>query len=125
MRGMLESERSDDDDMEAPIYVFDDSENGRWIKEEAVLDSGAVECATFESGGDTRVKKWRDVDVCRRERNQERRQSNNPLDDKIRCLEERCVQGSSSVPSTYQCRTVARNEARCDYSQRIIRASST
>ena len=44
MLGILESERSDDDDLEAPIYVFDDNENGRWIKEEAVVDSGAVEC---------------------------------------------------------------------------------
>ena len=46
MLGILESERSDDDEMEAPIYVFDDDENGRWIKEEAVVDSGAVECVT-------------------------------------------------------------------------------
>ena len=46
MLGILESERSDDDEMEAPIYVFDDNENGRWIKEEAVVDSGAVECVT-------------------------------------------------------------------------------
>ena len=46
MLGFLESERSDDDDMEAPKNVFDDNENGRWIKEEAVVDSGAVECFT-------------------------------------------------------------------------------
>ena len=46
MLGTLESDRSDDDDMEAPKNVFDDNENGRWIKEEAVVDSGAVECVT-------------------------------------------------------------------------------
>ena len=46
MLGILASERSDDDEMEAPIYVFDDDENGRWIKEEAVVDSGAVGCVT-------------------------------------------------------------------------------
>ena len=65
MLGISESERSDDDDMEAPTYVFDDNENGRWIREEAVVDSGAIECVTSrkrmyvpsERGGDTRVKR--------------------------------------------------------------------
>ena len=46
MLGILACDRSDDDEMEAPIYVFDDNENGRWVKEEAVVDSGAVECVT-------------------------------------------------------------------------------
>ena len=46
MLGVLESDQSDDDDMEAPQNVCDDNENGRWIKEEAVVDSGAVECVT-------------------------------------------------------------------------------
>ena len=32
MLGILESDRSDDDDMEAPKKVFDDNEIGRWIK---------------------------------------------------------------------------------------------
>ena len=93
MLGILESERSDDDEMEAPIYVFDDNENGRWIKEEAVVDSGAVECVTSRNRvPHLKVEEtWRDVDVRRRERNQEGRQSNIPLDDRIRCLEERCV----------------------------------
>ena len=46
MLGILESKRDDDDDVEAPIHVFDDNENGRWIKGEAVVDSVAVDCAT-------------------------------------------------------------------------------
>ena len=46
MLGILESERSDDDEMEAPKNVFDDNENGRWIKEEAVVDSGASRAGT-------------------------------------------------------------------------------
>ena len=47
--GTLESERDDDDDVAAPIYAFDDNENGRWIKEEVVVDSGAVECVEQEA----------------------------------------------------------------------------
>ena len=31
MLGILESERDDDDDVQAPIYLFHDGDNGRWI----------------------------------------------------------------------------------------------
>ena len=31
---------------EEPIYVFDNSDTGKWVREEAVVDSGAVECVT-------------------------------------------------------------------------------
>ena len=34
----------EEDEAEEPIYVFDKSDNGKWITEEAVVDSGAVEC---------------------------------------------------------------------------------
>ena len=76
MLGFLESERSDDDEMEAPIYVFDDNENGRRIKEEAVVDSGAVECVT--SRNRVPQKKWKkhqSQDVERRGRAQEGKKS--------------------------------------------------
>ena len=102
MLGKLESDRDDDDDTNAPIYVFDDNANGRLTKEETVVDSGAVECdeeearATFESGGDTRVKTWRNMDVCRTERDQEGRQGNNQVDDRIRCPKEVCMVGAVS-----------------------------
>ena len=62
-------------------YVFgdidndNDNDNGTWIKEEVVVDSGAVGCVAsgkrmphLKSGRDTRVKTWRDADVWRRER---------------------------------------------------------
>ena len=99
MLGFLESDRSDDDEIKAPIYVFDDNENGTWIKEEAVVDSGAVECVTSRKRvphlkveiTPDRVKTWRDVDVRRRRRNHEGRQSNSPLDDRFRCLGDTCV----------------------------------
>ena len=32
------------DEMEQPICVLDELRNCKWIKEEAVFDSGAVEC---------------------------------------------------------------------------------
>ena len=32
------------------MYVFDQSDNGRWIREEAVVDSGVVECVTSKKG---------------------------------------------------------------------------
>ena len=32
--------------LEDPINVFDRSDNGKWIREEAVVDSGAAECVT-------------------------------------------------------------------------------
>ena len=120
MVGILESDRSDDEDMEAPIYVFDDNESGRWIKEEAVFDSGAVKrVARRERVPHLKVdespeSRRGETDVRRRKRNQEGRQSNNPLDKWIRCFEERCVQGWSSVPHAYQCRQVARKKASCD-----------
>ena len=76
------------------------------------VDSGAVECVTSTNRvphfkvEETPESRRGDVDVRRRERNQEGRQSNNPLDDRIRCLEERCVQGWSSVSHADQCRQV-------------------
>ena len=36
----------EEDKAEEPIYVFDKSDHGKWIREEAVVDSGAVECVT-------------------------------------------------------------------------------
>ena len=29
-----------------PTYVFDESDTGKWIREDAVVDSGAFECVT-------------------------------------------------------------------------------
>ena len=99
MLGILESERSDDDEMEAPIYVFDDKENGRWIKEEAVVDSGAVECVTNrnrvphlkveETPGRRRGETW----TCAGGK-EIKKEGKVTLDDRVRCLEERCVQVS-------------------------------
>ena len=37
---------SEEDETEEPIYVFDNSDTGKWVREEAVVDSGAVECVT-------------------------------------------------------------------------------
>ena len=42
---MLETIR-EDDEAEEPIFVIDKSNNGKWIREEAVVDSGSVECVT-------------------------------------------------------------------------------
>ena len=106
--------------MEAPIYVFDDTENGRWIKEVAVVDSGAVECVTSKKRvphlkvGETPESKRGETWTCAGGKENQGRQSNNPLDDRIRCFEDRCVQRWSSVPHACQCRQVARNGARCD-----------
>ena len=36
----------EEDEAEEPTYVFDKSDNGKWIREEAVVDSCAVECVT-------------------------------------------------------------------------------
>ena len=36
----------EEDEAEEPMYVFDKSDNGRWIRQEAAVDSGAVECVT-------------------------------------------------------------------------------
>ena len=100
MLGKLESDRSDDDDMEAPRYVFDDNENGRWIKEEAVVDS-AVECVTSrkrvphlkveETPESRRGETW----TCAG--GKKGRQSNNQLDKRIRCFEEKCCPARLSV----------------------------
>ena len=30
------------------MYVFDKTDNGNWVREEAVVDSGAVECVTSQ-----------------------------------------------------------------------------
>ena len=40
---ILETIREDDEAAE-PIFVFDKSDTGEWFREEAVVDSGAVEC---------------------------------------------------------------------------------
>ena len=37
---------SEEDEAEEPMYVFDKSDNGKWIREETVVDRGAVECVT-------------------------------------------------------------------------------
>ena len=37
-----------EEDAEEPIYMFDKSDNGKRIREEAVVDSGAVECVTVK-----------------------------------------------------------------------------
>ena len=42
---ILEAMR-EDDEAEGPVYVFDKSDTGKWIREEAVVGSGAVECVT-------------------------------------------------------------------------------
>ena len=42
---ILESTR-EEDEAEEPTHVFDQSDNGKWLREEAVVDSGAVECVT-------------------------------------------------------------------------------
>ena len=44
-RSILESTR-EEDEAEEPTHVFDQSDNGKWLREEAVVDSGAVECVT-------------------------------------------------------------------------------
>ena len=36
----------EEDEAEEPTYVLDKSDSCKWIKEEAVVDSGAVECVT-------------------------------------------------------------------------------
>ena len=70
--GILETIR-EVDEAEEPIFVFDKSDNGKWISEEAVVDCGAVECVMskrrmpyFESGSDARITTRRNVDMRRR-----------------------------------------------------------
>ena len=36
----------EEDEQEEPIFVFDKSDTGNRVREEAVVDSGAVECMT-------------------------------------------------------------------------------
>ena len=45
LHSILETIR-EKDEAEEPFSVFDKSDNGRWIREEAVVDSGAVGCVT-------------------------------------------------------------------------------
>ena len=42
-RSILETTR-EEDEAEEPTHVFDQSDNGKWLREEAVVDSVAVEC---------------------------------------------------------------------------------
>ena len=81
MHGKLKLERDDDEDTEALIDVFDANE--KWQ-----MDQGRGSCrqessrmrdeqearATLEGGGDTIIKNWTNMDVCRRERDPEGRQ---------------------------------------------------
>ena len=53
--------------------MFDNSDNGKWIREEAVVDSGAVECVTskrinaaLESRRGARTTTGRNGDMRRR-----------------------------------------------------------
>ena len=36
----------EEDEADEPTYVFDKSDTGKWIREDAVVDSGAFECVT-------------------------------------------------------------------------------
>ena len=36
----------EEDEAEEQFFVFDKSDTGKWVREEAVVDSGAVECVT-------------------------------------------------------------------------------
>ena len=40
----LETRRNARDESEQPNYVFDTSSDDEWIKEEAAVDRGAIEC---------------------------------------------------------------------------------
>ena len=42
----LETGREENDEIETPSYVVHKSDTGKWAKEEAVVDSGVVECLT-------------------------------------------------------------------------------
>ena len=42
---ILETNR-EEDEAEEPTHVFDQSDNGKWLREEAVVDTGAVECVS-------------------------------------------------------------------------------
>ena len=61
----------EEDKAEEPRYVFDKSDHGKWIREEAVVDSGAVECVTSKrrrphlSRRDARITTRRNVDMLR------------------------------------------------------------
>ena len=44
---ILETIRKEDEE-EEPIFVFDKSDNDKWIRKEAVVDSCAVECVTLK-----------------------------------------------------------------------------
>ena len=50
----------EEDEAEEPMYVFDKSDNGKWIREEAV-DSGAVECVTSKKKESRRGEAWTHV----------------------------------------------------------------
>ena len=105
----LEYAPDDNDETEAPIHVVDHTNHGKWIKEEAVVDSGAVECVTtrkrvphlkVEETPDSR--RGENVDVRWRKRDQERRQSHDQLDG-VRCFEKRSVQNKVGVSHADEC----------------------
>ena len=98
----------EEDEAEEPIYVFDKSDNGTWIKEEVVVDSGAVECATSkkrmlhlrveETPESRRGETW----TCAGGNEIKGRQSNRQLADRFGHHAARGIQSRTGVENTDQ-----------------------
>ena len=71
-------------------------------------------CATSQGRGNATIKARRNMDMCERTRDQEGRQSHGQLDDRIRRLIDRIVQGKISLFHIDQCRQTAGNRTGCD-----------
>ena len=108
--GVLEYAHDESEEAEAPLYVVDDTNRGRWIKEEAVVDSGAVECvASRERVPHLRVEETLqsmrgEIWTCAGEKEiKEEGKSRARLDDGIMRVEKWSVQDMDGVPHMDQC----------------------
>ena len=100
------------DEAEEPVNLFDWSDNGRWIREEAV-DSRAVECVTSKNMQHLRVKEtpesrrgetW----TCAGE-NEIKKEGKATVN--WRTSLGRCIQSRTSVENTNQCGQTPRNKS--------------
>ena len=71
-------------------------------------------CATSQGQGNATIKARRNMNMCERTRDQEGRQSHRQLDDGIRLLIDRIVQGKIGLFHIDQCRQTAGNRTGYD-----------
>ena len=99
------------------LSVCDKSDNDKRVREEAAVDSGAVECdeqeetATRQSRRHARIKTRRHMDMRKRKRDQERRHGDNQLEDWAWHCEEMSIQSWTSVENIDPCGQTSGNRS--------------